>query len=183
MKAARHVLRYLNGTKHYSITYGGATPTSMINFIGYADASHGGDWDDGKSTYGYVFMINNGPVTWASHKQSSVAISTTEAEYMALSEASREAIARTYLFNDLNVHYNTPAILSDSQGALTISNNPTEHQRAKHIAIRYHHIRNLLQNKQIALGYIPGPQQIADIFTKALHSTLHHRFVLALGLT
>ena len=92
LKAAHHVLRYIKGTRKYSIMYGG-TRSAILIFNGYSDASHGGDFDDGKSTTGWVFMINNGPVSWSSHKQSTVAISTMEVEYMALSEAGREAIA------------------------------------------------------------------------------------------
>jgi hypothetical protein len=88
MKAARHILRYLKGTRHFSITYGGA---KQFRIIGFSDANWGGDKNDRKSTTGYVFMINNGAVSWVSHKQSTVAVSTMEAEYMALSDASREA--------------------------------------------------------------------------------------------
>jgi len=129
-------------------------------------------------------MINNGPVSWSSHKQSTVAISTMEAEYMALSEAGREAIARTHLFDDLLIQLDgPPGVLSDNQGALTITTDPVHHQRAKHIATRYHHIRHLVQENQIALGYVPSAQQTADILTKALHFPQHLRCVVSLGLT
>ena len=128
-------------------------------------------WKDLQNTWGS---------NWNSKNNSGTSFKEQDTSYKGC--WGQEAITRTHLFNDLNVHlYNPPTILLDSQGALTIADNPTEHQWAKHIAIRYHHIRNLLQENQIALGYILRPQQIADIFTKALHFTLHQRFVSVLG--
>src|SRR5271169_498060 len=105
LKAARHVLRYLKFTRHWRITYGNA---KTLDIRGYADANWGGDKNDRKSTTGYVFIINNGAVSWTSHKQSTVALSTMEAEYMSLSDAAREAFARCQLFRDLNITIPTP---------------------------------------------------------------------------
>ena len=98
MKAARHVLRYLKGTRNFSITYG---HSQELRILGFSDANWGGDKNDRKSTTGYLYMINNGAVSWTSHKQSTVATSTMEAEYMALSDAAREAIARSQLYGEL----------------------------------------------------------------------------------
>lgn len=170
LRAAQHVLRYLRATKDLSITYGNA---SNLTTVGYADADWGSDKDDRKSTTGYVFMINNGPVSWTSRKQTTVATSTMEAEYMALSDASREAIARQQLFTDLDVPTTSPVLYSDNQAALTIAQNPVHHQRSKHIDIRYHFIRDTVQNDKITIDYIPTAQQTADILTKALGPQLH----------
>ena len=180
LNAARHILRYLCGTRTFKITYG-KSPDLVL--IGYADASHGGDWDDGKSTTGYVFLLNNGPISWNSHKQSSVSVSTTEAEYMSLSDAAREAISRTQLFKELGVNIPVPAILSDNQSALATVEGPTQHQRAKHIRIRYHLIRDAYRQQDISLGYVPTKDQTADILTKALHPPAHHRCVSLMGLS
>jgi len=90
MQAARHVLHYLLNTANYSITYGNS---SDLAIRGYADANWGGDRNDRKSTTGYIFFVNNGAISWTSHKQTTVALSTMEAEYMSLSDASREALA------------------------------------------------------------------------------------------
>ena len=142
MQAARHVLHYLLTTANYSITYGG----SDLALHGYANANWGGDRNDRKSTTGYIFFIK---MEWypGPHKQTTAALLTMEAEYMSLSDASREAIARLQLFKDIRTSTDIPTIFSDNQGALTIAMNPTDHQRAKHIDIRYHFIRNCLQKK------------------------------------
>src|SRR5204862_7543656 len=105
-------------------------------------------------------------ISWTSHKQTTVALSTMEAEYMSLSDSSREALARLQLFKDLHTFTDIPTIFSDNQGALTIATNPTDHQRAKHIDIRYHFIRNCLQNNSILIDYVPTALQTADILTK-----------------
>jgi hypothetical protein len=185
LAAARRVLRYLKGTKHFTITYGPRHQSShSLNFFGYADANHGGDLDDGKSHTGYVFMLNNGPITWTSHKQTSVASSTTEAEYMSLSDASREAIARNQLFEELGVILPAPPpLLSDNQAALAITEEPAQHHQIKHIRIRYHYIRDAYRQEQISIGYIPTADQAADILTKPLHAPAHHHHLLALGLS
>jgi hypothetical protein len=182
----------LKGTTNHSITYGGGG----LEIVGYADADWGSDKDDRKSTTGYVFMINGGPVSWTSHKQSSTAVSTMEAEYMALSDASREAIARIHLYDDLSNLYNDlrdlfkgyaitksiPILFSDSQSALALTGEASNYPRAKHIDIRYHFIREAIQKDTITVDYIPKLSQIADIFTKALGPQLHLHFTRKLGL-
>jgi hypothetical protein len=170
MTAARHVLRYLKGTVHYCITYGNAR---NLNILGYADADWGSDINDRISFTGYVFNINNAPVAWSCHKQSSVALSTMESEYMSLSDATREAIARHQFFKDLQILVNNPILYSDNQAALSIAQNPVHYQRSKHIAIRYHFIRHAVQNDQITIDYVPTDEQIADVLTKALKPVKH----------
>jgi transposase InsO family protein len=183
MKAARHVLRYLKGTKDYSIVYGNAQGTDDLSIIGYADADHGGDKDDRKSTTGYIFMINNGAVSWSSHKQSSNAVSTMESEYMAISDASREAIARLQFYSDLDISTSSPPLLlSDSQSALVLTGDAANYQRAKHIDIRYHFIRDVIAKGQVIVDYIPTADQPADALTKALGPQLHQRCVDGMGL-
>jgi transposase InsO family protein len=171
LKAARHVLRYLKFTRHWRITYGNS---KTLDIRGYADANWGGDKNDRKSTTGYVFIINNGAVSWTSHKQSTVALSTMEAEYMSLSDAAREVFARCQLFWGLNITISTPVIYSDNQGAIAIAENPTNYQRAKHIDIRYHFVRQAVQNNKIRIEYIPTGEQLADVLTKSLGPQKHH---------
>lgn len=180
LKAARHVLRYLKRTRDYSITY---RHSQRLIILGFADANWGGNLNTRISTTGYVFIINNGVVSWTSHKQSSVAVSTMEAEYMAVSDASREAIARSQLFDELQANLPTPLILCDNQGALDISENPTNYQRAKHIDIGYHFIRHALQNEKITLDYIPSKENPADVLTKALTPQKHELCVQRLRLS
>ena len=177
IKAARHLLRYLNYTKHFALTFGGA---SNLNTRIYADADWGNDRNDGRSISGIIVIINNGPVFWSSRKQPSVATSTMEAEYIALSDASRECIARMQLFSDLHIQVNKPVLLCDNQAALSIVRYPVHHQRSKHIAIRYHYIRDAFNNGKFDIQYVPSAEQLADILTKALPLTRHYRCVDAI---
>jgi hypothetical protein len=97
-------------------------PDDYLSILGFADADHASDKNNRKSQTGYVFLINNGAVVWDSHKQHSVALSTREAEYMALSDASREAVARTHLYSDLQITTDQPPLLySDSTTALLLT--------------------------------------------------------------
>ena len=102
---------------------------------------------------------------------------------MLLSDSSHEAIARLQLFKDIHTYTDIPTIFSDNQGALMIATNPTDHQRAKHIDIRYHFIRNCLQNNYIFIDYVPTTSQTADILTKALPPILHARNITLVKFT
>ena len=108
--------------------------------IGYSDADWAGDRDDRHSTSGYmyVFLMTGGAVTWFSKKQAIVALSTSEAEYVALSAATQKLAWLRRLLNDLKVAPNGPT--EDNQGAIAIARNSTAHARTKHIDIRYHYV-------------------------------------------
>jgi len=175
MQKARHTLGYLYATRELQINYGGAPD---INVHGYADANWGGDVDTRKSTTGYLFVVNNGAISWTSRRQTTVALSTMEAEYMALSDATREAIAKHQLMQELRINVAPPQINypprihCDNQGALAIAENPINYQRSKHIDI---HTTYAIQDKKvIVVTYIPTKRQIADILTKALGPLQHH---------
>ena len=145
--------------------------------------SYARDKDDRKSQTGYVFMINNGPVSWTSHKQTSVALSTMEAEYMSLSDVSREAIARIHLYSDLDVTTASSSLLySDSTLALSLTDESAPYQRSKHIDTRYHYIRDTLEKCEIQVDYVPSEENLGDVFTKALNVDSHHRCILGMGL-
>ncbi len=122
-------------------------------------------------------MINGGAVSWTSHKQTTVALSTMESEYMALSDASRESIARSQFFAELNIFPpSTPiTIFSDNQSALEITQNPKNYRKAKHIDIRYHAVRHYILDGKVEVDYIPTDGQPADILTKPLGPTKHQR--------
>ena len=192
MKAARRVLAYLKGTINHSIVYGNASHNDIHAYtrafhpdqvLGFADADYAMDKDDRKSQTGYVFMINNGPVSWTSHKQTSVALSNMKAEYMSLSDASREAITRIHLYSDLDVSTVSPPLLySDSTSALSLTDESAPYQRSKHIDTRYHYIRDILENGEIQVDYVSSAENPADVFTKALGAESHHRCVIGMGL-
>ena len=120
-KAALHVLRYLKSTRNYCIVYRRSTTVPITDIIGYSDADFASDEDDRKSYTGYVFIVNGGAITWSTHKQHTVAFSSMESEYMALSDAAREAIARKQFFQELQIPsaIRPVPLLTDSQNCTT----------------------------------------------------------------
>ena len=128
-------------------------------------------------------MMHGGPATWTAHKQSTVAHSPTDAEYMALSDASREAIARIQFFQELNIPSAPILILADSQTAIDIADGTAiNHAKTKHIDIRYHALRHYIQEDKVLVSHIPGSDNIADLFTKALPRPTHERLVDCMGM-
>jgi hypothetical protein len=178
--AAKHVLRYLQGTIGYGLRYAANVDLSLE---GYADADWAGSAVDRKSTSGCCFTLGSTMVSWCSRKQSSVALSTTEAEYIALSVAVREAVWLHKLLTDLFDHEMDPTTIHcDNQSCVKLSENPVFHDKSKHIEIKYHYIRDMVQRKTIHVQYLSTHEQIADIFTKPLAKTKFEYFRERLGL-
>ena len=139
------------------------------NLSGFSDADWAGDMDDRHSTSGNVFSFAKGAVSWLSKKQATVALSTAEAEYVALSMATHEAVWLRRLLTDVGESPKSPTVIhEDNQGAIVMAKNPVGHARTKHIYIRYHFTREALQTGAIVLKYIPSDEMIADILTKSL---------------
>ena len=137
--------------------------------IGYADADWAGDHDDRHSTTGNLFLMSGGAISWLSKKQPSVALSTAEAEYMALSTATQEAVWLRRMLADLQANPKDPTVmLEDNNGAIAIAKNPVSHARTKHIDIRYHCVRESVQDGIINLTYCPTKEMAADLLTKPL---------------
>ena len=160
-------MRYLKGTKDYAINYNG----EGTDWCGYSDASYADDRSNRRSTAGYVFCLSSGAVSWCSKQQSVVALSTTEAEYIALTQAAKEAMWLRTLQRDLyplTLNSGPMLIYEDNQGAIALTNNPSFHERSKHIDVRYHYIRELVQANAICLDYCQTDQMIADALTKPL---------------
>ncbi|UYV83987.1 hypothetical protein LAZ67_X000796 [Cordylochernes scorpioides] len=165
--AVKKIFGYLKATKNIGICFGGSSCTSTL--IGFSDADFAGDLDTRKSTTGYVFMLNNGPISWCSQKQNCVSLSTTESEYIAASKATKEAIWLRHLLRELHQEQVKPTtIFCDNQSCIRLVHNPEYHKRTKHIDIWYHFIRDHFQNHAIDLLYVCSNDQAADIFTKAL---------------
>ena len=187
--ALKRVLRYLAGTKNLGITYSRNPYMETVDmsskstlFHGYADAAYA-NTDDLKSTLGYVFLSSGGAITWRSKKQTTRALSSTEAEYIALSEAGREICWLRALYHELGFPQNSPTILKgDNNGSIAMVKNPQFHQRSKHIDIRYHWIRDQIAKETIDLESCRDPDQTADILTKALPRPKHQKHVNDMGL-
>ena len=162
--AVKRIMRYLKGTITCGLLYKNST-----ELVGYSDADWAGDLNDRKSTSGYVFKMSGAAITWMSKKQTCVALSTAEAEYMALSMATQEAIWLKRLLTDLNEKEDGPlTIYEDNQSTICMAENPKFHGRAKHIDIKHHYVRNQVNEKKIELKYCPSEYMIADMLTKGL---------------
>ena len=181
-KAVKQIIQYLNSTKDFTITYG-CKQENGTSPIGFSDANFAADLDDRKSLSGYVFTVNGAAVFWNCKKQSVVATSTTEAEYISLSMASSEAVWIRSFFNELGLTQNEPTLIyGDNQGSLALSKNPKFHARSKHIDIKYHFIRDLVEREEITLNYIQTDNMLADAFTKSLPESKHMKCITELGL-
>ena len=117
---------------------------------------------------GYFFKLANGIISWQSHSQKTVALSSTEAEYMALSDCSRQAIWMKSVFYELGMPLGTVPIVGDNQGSIFMSSNPVQERRSKHIDIRYHYVRECIEDRKIAIYFIDGSHNPANLFTKSL---------------
>ena len=184
MGALKRILRYLAGTKTFGITYL-ASPSRNRGtnlFEGYSDAAYK-NADDQKSTSGYVFTVGGGAITWMSRKQSTIALSSTEAEYVAISEAGREACWLRSLYDELGFpQYNPTIIFGDNEGSMAMARNPQFHKKSKHIAHKWHWIREAIDQQVIRLESCRDPDQTADALTKALARPKHKKHVTEMGL-
>lgn len=168
--AVKRILRYIKGTIDYGIIYDGSRDRKLI---GFTDADYAGDPDTRRSTSGYIFTICGGPVSWMSQRQKIVAMSTTEVEYIAASDATKEVIWLRHLLESVGAVSNDPTMMKvDNQGAIKLIKNPEFHKRTKHIDIRFHFIREKYDEGQIEVSYVPSSDQLADIMTKALSKEL-----------
>ena len=183
--ALKRILRYLAGTKSYGITYTNSPENTNNNpniFSGYADAAFANQ-DDCKSTSGYVFMAAGGAITWRSKKQTTVALSSTEAEYIALAEAAREACWLRNLYSELGYPQKQPTLIrGDNNGSIAMARNPQFHQRSKHIAIRWHLIRDLVNDGILTIDECRDPEQTADVLTKPLTRFKHNKHITEMGM-
>lgn len=181
-EALKRAYRYVRATTDHSITYTGGTDGNT-NLTGYVDADWATDINDRRSITGYVFNMCGGAVSWSSKKQHSTALSSTEAEYMAASNASKEAIWLRGLLLELGAIKNDFPIplLIDNQSAIALVKNGEFHERTKHIGIRYHFIRERYEDGEIELEYCPTGDQVADALTKPLSREKLETFVGAMG--
>ena len=181
LSMAKHVLRYLKGTIENKLTF--KKSKDGLKLFGYCDADWGSSADR-KSITGYVFKLSeSGPaISWKSRKQPTVALSTCEAEYMALASAIQEAkFLRQLLGELLNIFALDPTTIHcDNQSAIFLAKNPVQHQRSKHIDIRYHFIRSEIQSGTIDLRYIPSEENLSDLFTKPATKLKVSKFIKAL---
>ncbi|KAK8547476.1 hypothetical protein V6N12_031613 [Hibiscus sabdariffa] len=182
MISVKNILKYLRRTKDVFLVYGGE---EELRIKGYTDASFQTDKDDSRSQSGFVFCLNGGAVSWKSSKQDTVADSTTEAEYIAASEAAKEAVWIKKFITGLGV---IPSISDavdlycDNNGAIAQEKEPRSHQRSKHVLRRFHLIREIIDQGDVEICKVHTDDNIADPLTKPLAQQKHDRHTESLGI-
>jgi hypothetical protein len=178
--AAKHVMRYLKGTLEFGLYYNG---DHDFKLVGYADSDWAGSVCDRKSTSRCCFSLGSAMTSWQSRKQSSIALSTTEAEYIATCSASGEAIWLQKLLTSLfDLEMEATVILCDNQSCIKMTENPVLHDKSKHIEIRYHYIRDMVQRGVVKLQYVGTDEQVAYVLTKPLSCIKFEYFRDKLGI-
>ena len=153
--------------------------------MAFSDSAYGDDKNDRKSTYGHVILQGKGACIWTSKKQRGVATSTTEAEYVALTETAKTVVWTTHWLEELFFRKHSDdavQLFGDNKASLALVKNPEYHQRTKHIDIQYHYIRQVYEDVLIQLDLVPTADQAADILTKPLTAQVFKRGRQLLGL-
>lgn len=179
-QAATRILRYLKSCPAKGILFSSHSP---LQLHGFADS----DWaccpNTRRSITGYCVLLGSSLISWKSKKQNTVSRSSTEAEYRALASLTCELQWLQYLFQDLNITFpQSASVYCDNKSAIYLAHNPTFHERSKHIELDCHIIRQKLQSKLIHLLPVPSQSQLADVFTKPLHSPSFSSMMSKLGL-
>jgi hypothetical protein len=176
IKKAIRCLRYLKGTSEMGIQYSGSS-----GLLGYCDSNWGGPTERRLSRTGYSFLLNNGAIIFRSLMQKSQSLSTAEAEYVALSAATQDAAYLLQMLSEMGMGDNAPVnILEDNQACISVGTRDIVSPKLKHIDIRYHYVRTMVQEGKIRIVYCPTFHQAADILTKSVDKLtfIRHRSTL-----
>ena len=181
-QSLKRIIKYLKGTSDVTLDFKKNTKASPL--IGYADADWATDTEDRKSVSGYIFQVFGCTVSWSSKKQSTVATSSSEAEYVALSAAATEALWLSGILEDLKMKDpKAPVELrEDNQGCIGMARNP-ETKRSKHIDIKHHFIRDHVAAGHLTIEHVPTQDQLTDLMTKPLDVTHFNQLRSKLGLS
>ena len=179
VKVVKRIIRYVDGTHDHGIKY---TFDTNVEIAGYTDSDWAGDANDRKSTSGGCFFVGNNLVSWHSKKQNCTSLSTAQAEYVAAGSCCTQLMWMKQMLADYGFQQGTLSLFCDNTSAINISKNPVLHSRTKHIEIRYHFIRGLVEEKLLELTFIPTEKQLADLFTKPLDNARFLSLCKAIGL-
>ncbi|KAJ9553104.1 hypothetical protein OSB04_017149 [Centaurea solstitialis] len=179
----KNILKYLRRTKDMFLVFGGSE--DEISVTGYSDASFQTDRDDFRSQSGYVFTLNGGTISWKSSRQDTIADSTTEAEYIAASDAAKEAVWLRNFLSDLRVVASVSRpidIFCDNSGAVAQAKEPREHHKSRHVLRKYHLIREIIGRGDVRICKIPTEDNVADPLTKPLARVKHEAHANSIGM-
>lgn len=215
-QAVQHIVRYVQGTTDQGIFYSRHTSlpplhgfiktSTPLQFAGFSDADWAACKNSRRSTGGYAFILSGGAITWSSRRQPTVSLSTTEAEYRALADSSKEAVHLRRLLQELRIptaavplacsdkgvtggllHASQPTEIDvhlhcDNISAIKLAKNPVFHARSKHIEIQHHFVRERILEGEVTVDYISTNEQPADILTKALSPAVFNKHKHTLGM-
>nr|GFC21277.1 copia protein [Tanacetum cinerariifolium] len=179
LEAVKRIFRYIKGTTHLGLWY---PKGSSIETIVYVDSDHVGDYVDRKSTSGVCTFIGCFLTFWFLKKQSALAISTTEAEYVSAGKVRQQVLWMKQALVDYGVRLDDIPIMCDNKGAIDLSKNLVQHSRTKHIEIRHHFLRDNVQKGNISIEKVSSEDNIADILTKLLKRESFNYLRLGLGM-
>ncbi|KAK2401718.1 putative mitochondrial protein [Trifolium repens] len=165
LTAVKRIFRYLKGTTNLGLLYKKSLDSKLV---GFCDADYAGDKIERKSTSGNCQFIGENLISWASKRQTTIALSTTEAEYISAAKCCTQLLWMKYQLEDYNIAESSIPLYCDNTAAIHLSKNPILHSRAKHIEIKHHFIRDHVQKGTIDIQFIDTEHQWADIFTKPL---------------
>ncbi|KAJ3564398.1 hypothetical protein NP233_g8320 [Leucocoprinus birnbaumii] len=179
-EAMKHVMAYVRGTIDYSITY---HQGASLQPVGFVDSDFANDRDTRQSTDGHIFFARGGPVSWSTKRQETVATSTTEVEYMAVSRTVQQAMWMSSFFDQASLPQQRPVtIFIDNNGAIDMTKTYWGHKRTKHIDVRHHFVKEKVEMGEFAPVYIPSEDNVADLLTKPLPRDATRNFTSDLGL-
>ncbi|WJX73238.1 hypothetical protein P8452_57046 [Trifolium repens] len=164
LNQVKRIMKYVNGTRDYGMMYSHCNST----LLGYCDADWAGSANDRKNTSGGCFFLGNNLISCFSKKQNCVALSTAEAEYIAVESSCSQLVWMKQMLKEYDMEQDVITLYCDNLSVIYISKNPVQHSKTKHIDIRHHFIRDLVESKVVTLEHVATEEQIADIFTKAL---------------
>ncbi|GAB2265823.1 hypothetical protein Dimus_037848 [Dionaea muscipula] len=173
--ALKWLLRYLNSSVTVGLQFG--KWTSSLDLAAYVDADFAGDRDSRKSTTSYMITLAGNCISWKSQLQPLVALSSTESEYVAITDVSKEAIWVQGLLKEINVLNNNCIIFTDSQSALHLCKNPVHHDRTKHVDVKYHFVRDILAAGVLEISKVPTEENPADMGTKVISAGKFKHFM------
>jgi hypothetical protein len=177
--AGMHLLWYLNGTKAMVLEFNGS---SNQGIVAYSDSDWASNITDQKSVTSNFVTLGQGPISWLSRKQKTIALSSTKAEYMAISDCLQQLVWMSQLLCEVGFDISTPLLYGDNIGSLFWATNEVQEKHSKHIDIWYHYIWDLIEKKQVDLDWIDRSMNPANILTKNLEKVKFHLFCPMLGL-
>ncbi|CAJ2647569.1 unnamed protein product [Trifolium pratense] len=183
LTAVKRILRYVKGTLGVGILFPASDRNKQCKLVGYTDSNWCGDIEDRKSTAGYIFYFGEAPISWCSKKEPVVALSSCEAEYIAASLSTCQAIWLKNLIEELSQDKCESVTLRiDNVSAINLAKNPISHGKSKHIELRFHYLREQVNNGNLCLDYCKSEDQLADLLTKATAVNVFQRLRDKMGI-